>query len=49
VKHTGIKLPGYRISKSGRVERDQRRLPVNVRLQQATSKRVRVVRRTTPK
>jgi hypothetical protein len=45
-----IKLAGFRLDKAGRaVVRDQRRLDVSTRLKQATSKRVRVARRRTPR
>lgn len=44
-----IKLAGYRIGKGGKVQRDPKRLPVNLRLKEAASKRVRVVRRITPR
>ena len=48
MRQTGIKLPGYKLSKGGRVERDPCRLSVSQRLkeQSRNSKRVRVARRT---
>jgi hypothetical protein len=39
-----VHIRGYRL-KDGRVERDQRRLPVNLRLKQKGSKRIRPARR----
>jgi hypothetical protein len=39
-----IRLPGYRLDKSGNIVRDVRRLDVSTRLKQAGSKRVRVVK-----
>jgi hypothetical protein len=47
MKRTGIPLKGFRLDRHGKLVRDQRRLPVNLRLQQQTSKRVRVAKRTT--
>jgi hypothetical protein len=44
-----IKLPGYRIGKAGKLERDVRRLSVSQRLKQQTSKRVRVAKEPTPR
>ena len=44
-----IPLKGVRLDKSGKLVRDQRRLPVNLRLKQQSSKKVRVARRTTPR
>ena len=44
-----INLKGYRLDKGGKLVPDQRRLPVNVRLQQKNSRRVRVTKRTIPK
>jgi hypothetical protein len=40
-----IRLPGFRIDEHGRIVRDERRLSVSQRLQQRSSKRVRVIRR----
>jgi hypothetical protein len=41
-----VKIPGYRLDKSGtKLIKDQKRLSVSQRLQQAASKRVRVVPR----
>jgi hypothetical protein len=40
-----IAIPGFRIDKSGRVVRDERRLSVSERLRQRGSKRIRVARR----
>ena len=40
-----IAIKGYRIDKAGRLVRDQRRLPANLRLKQVNSRRVRAVRR----
>jgi hypothetical protein len=44
----GIKLPGFKISKSGKVERDEgatlAKLPVNKRIARISSKKVKVVR-----
>jgi hypothetical protein len=42
-----IQLKGWRLSKSGKLERNPRRLDVSTRLKQAGSKRVRVVKRGT--
>ena len=44
MRQTGIKLPGYKLSKGGRVEKDPRRLSVSQRLkeQARNSKRLRV-------
>jgi hypothetical protein len=39
-----VKIPGYRLTKEGKLVKDQRRLNVSQRLQQASSKRVRVQR-----
>jgi hypothetical protein len=44
-----IHIPSFRLDKSGGLVRDQKRLPVNVRLKQASSKKVRPVRRTAPR
>jgi hypothetical protein len=44
-----IQLKGYRIGKGGHAERDPKRLPVNLRLKEAASKRVRVVKRNMPR
>jgi hypothetical protein len=43
-----IRLKGFRIGKGGKVERDQRRLPVKLRLQKKARTKVRVVRRRAP-
>jgi hypothetical protein len=37
-----IRIPGFKLDKAGKIEPDQKRLPVNVRLKQRSSKRVRV-------
>jgi hypothetical protein len=42
-----VKIPGYRLTKEGKLVKDQARLNVSQRLQQAASKRVRVKRGTT--
>lgn len=39
-----IAIKGFRV-KNGRVERDPRRLPVNLRLQKQASKRIRPARK----
>lgn len=39
-----IPIKGFRIGKGGRVERDPKRLPVNLRLKQRDSKKVCVAR-----
>lgn len=45
-----IRLKGFRLDKGGKLVPDQRRLPVNLRLKQQSSKRVRVMpRRTDPR
>lgn len=43
-----IRLKGYRITKGGKVVKDFRRLPVNLRLQKQASRKVRVAKRTAP-
>jgi hypothetical protein len=40
-----VKIPGYRLTKEGKLVKDQRRLNVSQRLQQAASKRIRVARK----
>jgi hypothetical protein len=40
-----VKIPGYRLTKDGKLVKDQKRLNVSQRLQQAASKKVRVSRR----
>jgi hypothetical protein len=42
-----VKIPGYRLTKEGKLVKDQARLDVSTRLKQAASKRVRVKRGTT--
>jgi hypothetical protein len=43
-----VKIPGYRLDKSGtKLIKDQKRLSVSARLQQAASKRIRVAKRGT--
>ena len=46
-----IRLPGFRLGKAGKVERNQRRLNVSQRLKQQDRNRtrVRVTRRTAPR
>jgi hypothetical protein len=44
-----IQIKGFKLTKGGKVERDLRSLPVNLRLQKQASKKVRVIRRTTPR
>lgn len=44
MKLTGIRIPGFRLSKSGKPVRDRKRLDVSTRLRQASSKRIRVKR-----
>jgi hypothetical protein len=43
-----VKIPGYRLTKEGKLVKNQARLNVSQRLQQAGSKRVRVVPRGKP-
>jgi hypothetical protein len=40
-----VALPGYRIDKAGRIEKDLRRLSVSQRLRQKGSKKVRPTRK----
>jgi hypothetical protein len=40
-----ICIPGYRLSKDGKLVKDRRRLDVSARLKQQGSKRIRVKRR----
>lgn len=40
-----IAIKGFKVSKAGKVEKDQRRLDVSARLRQRDSKRVKVARR----
>jgi hypothetical protein len=42
MKLTGIRLPGYRIDRNGRLVRDVKRLNVSAQIRQRASKRVRV-------
>jgi len=42
-----VKIPGYRLTKEGKLVKDQKRLNVSQRLQQASSKRIRVAKRGT--
>jgi hypothetical protein len=39
-----VKIPGYRLTKEGKLVKDQKRLNVSQRLQQASSKRIRPAR-----
>jgi hypothetical protein len=39
-----VKIPGYRLTKEGKLVKDQARLNVSQRLQQASSKRIRPAR-----
>jgi hypothetical protein len=41
-----IQLKGFKLSKAGKVERDQRRLDVSTRIKKQASRKVRVTRRT---
>jgi hypothetical protein len=47
MKLKGTHLKGFRLTKGGRIERDQRRLDVSTRLKQQASRKTRVVRRRT--
>ena len=40
-----VKIPGYRLTKEGKLVKDQARLDVSTRLRQRNSKKVRVVSR----
>lgn len=44
-----IQIKGFKLDKHGRVIRDLKALPVNLRLQKQASKKIRVTRRTTPR
>jgi hypothetical protein len=49
MKLKGITLKGFRLDKGGKVVRDLKSLPVNLRLQKQASRKVRVTRRTGPR
>ena len=45
MKHTGIKIPGYRFDRDGRLVPSKKHLDVSTKLKRASSKKVRVVKR----